>query len=377
VAHFTQSLIPAPIAHLPWRLLFLICAIGTFSSLVLFSAAGGSLMPWALPQAMRFGAFLLLAIGMSYIRPETYRALTFPAYAAVLVLLVLVELLGFVGGGAQRWLDLGFIRLQPSEFMKPIIALAIAHFYGLLPPGEIRRWSAIWPAAALIGVPAALILVQPDLGTAAMVTFSGLAVMFLAGLPLRLFVGGLGALAVAVPIAFQFLHDYQQRRVLIFLDPDADPLGAGYHISQSKIAIGSGGLFGKGFLKGTQSHLDYLPEGHTDFVFATMTEEWGLLGGILLILAYALVIRWAMTVSLNTKGRFERLAAAGLAATIFFYVAVNLMMVMGLAPVVGIPLPIFSYGGSAQLTFMICMGLLMSIDRDNRRERQRRTGRLG
>lgn len=373
----THSLVPAPIAHLPWRLLFLVCAIGTFSSLVLYSAAGGSLMPWALPQAVRFGAFLLLAIGMSYVRPQTYKALTFPAYGAILVLLILVELLGFVGGGAQRWLDLGIIRLQPSEFMKPIIVLTVANFYSLLPPGEIRTWQAIWPAAALIGVPAALILVQPDLGTASMVAFSGLAVMFLAGLPLRLFVGGAAALAIAVPIAYQFLHDYQQRRVLIFLDPDSDPLGAGYHISQSKIAIGSGGLFGKGFRKGTQSHLDYLPEGHTDFVFATMTEEWGLLGGVLLILAFALVIRWAMTVALDTKGRFERLTAAGLAATLFFYVAVNLMMVMGLAPVVGIPLPIFSYGGSAQLTFMICLGLLMSIDRDNRRDQRRRQGRLG
>ena len=366
-----MSLVPAPIAHLPWRLLFLVCAIGTFSSLVLYSAAGGSLTPWALPQAIRFGAFLLLAIGMSYVRPETYKAATFPAYAIVLVMLILVELLGFVGGGAQRWLDLGFFRLQPSEFMKPIIVLTVAHFYSLLPVGMIRRWGAIWPAGLLIGFPAALILVQPDLGTASMVAFSGLAVMFLAGLPLRLFLGGAASVAVLVPIAYQFLHEYQQRRVTIFLDPESDPLGAGYHISQSKIAIGSGGLFGKGFLNGTQSHLDYLPEGHTDFVFATMSEEWGLFGGLLLILCFALVIHWAMMVALDTKGRFERLTAAGLAATIFFYVAVNLMMVMGLAPVVGIPLPIFSYGGSAQLTFMICLGILMAIDRNNRLERRR------
>jgi rod shape determining protein RodA len=370
------SLVPAPIAHLPWRLIFLVCAIGAFSSAVLYSASGGHLSPWALPQAIRFGAFLVLAIGMSYIRPETYKALTFPAYGVVVILLILVELLGFVGGGAQRWLNLGFIRLQPSEFMKPIIVLAVANFYSMLPAGEIRRLGAIWPAGALIGFPAALILVQPDLGTAAMVAFSGLAVMFLAGLPLRLFVGGAAAVAVAVPVAFQFLHDYQQRRVTIFLNPEADPLGGGYHITQSKIAIGSGGLFGKGFLNGTQSHLDYLPEGHTDFVFATMAEEWGLAGGLVLIIAFALVIHWAMGVALNTRGRFERLTAAGLAATLFFYVAVNLMMVMGLAPVVGIPLPIFSYGGSAQLTFMICLGLLMSVDRENRRDRQRGGGRL-
>jgi rod shape determining protein RodA len=261
--------------------------------------------------------------------------------------------------------------------MKPIIVLTIAHFYALLPPAEVRRWSAIWPAAAMIGVPAALILIQPDLGTASMVAFSGLAVMFLAGLPLRLFLGGLAGVAIAIPSVFPFLHEYQQQRILIMLDPEADPLGAGYHISQSKIAIGSGGLFGKGFLNGTQSHLDYLPEGHTDFVFATMSEEWGLAGGIALMVCFALVIRWAMTVALNTKGRFERLTAAGLAATLFFYVAVNLLMVMGLAPVVGIPLPIFSYGGSAQLTFMICLGILMSIDRDNRTDRRRGGGRFG
>ena len=370
------SLVPAPIAHLPWRVLLLICAIGAFSAVVLYSAAGGHLMPWALPQAARFGAFLLLAIGMSYVPPETYKAITFPAYGLVIVLLIFVELLGFVGGGAQRWLNLGVIRLQPSEFMKPIIVLTIAHFYSLLPPAEIRRWSAIWPAAAMIGFPAAIILIQPDLGTAAMVAFSGLAVMFLAGLPLRLFVGGLAAVGIAVPAIFPFLHEYQQRRILILLDPESDPLGSGYHISQSKIAIGSGGLFGKGFLNGTQSHLQYLPEGHTDFVFATMSEEWGLAGGIALMVAFALVIRWAMLVALNTKGRFERLTAAGLAATLFFYVAVNLLMVMGLAPVVGIPLPIFSYGGSAQLTFMICMGMLMSIDRDNRTDRRRGSGRF-
>jgi rod shape determining protein RodA len=367
-----SSLIPAPIAQLPWRVIFLVGAISGFGGLVLYSAANGSLMPWTLPQAIRFGAFLGLAIVMSYMHPDRFKDLAFPAYAVVLVLLILVELLGFVGGGAQRWLNLGFVRLQPSELMKPVIVLAVARFYDLLPAGEIRRWGAIWPAGALIGVPAALILIQPDLGTASMVVFGGLTVMFLAGLPLRLFIGGLAGVAVIVPIAYSFLHEYQQRRVTIFLDPEADPLGAGYHISQSKIAIGSGGLFGKGFLDGTQSSLDYLPEGHTDFVFATMAEEWGLMGGLFLILCFALVFRWGMGVALETKGRFARLTAGGLTTTIFFYVAVNLMMVMGLAPVVGIPLPIFSYGGSAQLTFMLCLGILMSIDRSNRKDARRR-----
>lgn len=367
-----NSFVPAPIAQLPWRLLFLVVLIGGFGGLVLYSAAGGSLMPWALPQGIRFVVFLGMAIVMGYMPTDWFKTATFPLYGVLIILLILVELLGFVGGGAQRWLNLGFVRLQPSELMKPAIVLTIARFYSLLPVGEIRRWSAIWPAGVLIGVPAALILVQPDLGTASMVVFSGLAVMFLAGLPLRLFVGGAAAVAVAIPITYSFLHDYQQRRVAIFLDPEADPLGAGYHISQSKIAIGSGGIFGKGFLNGTQSHLDYLPEGHTDFVFASMSEEWGLAGGLFLIACFALVIHWGMGVALNTPTRFERLTAAGLTATIFFYVSVNLMMVMGLAPVVGIPLPLFSYGGSAQLTFMLCLGVLMSIDRANRKDPRRR-----
>jgi len=366
------SLVPGPVAQLPWRLIFLLLAIATFGFLVLYSAAGGSLMPWALPQAVRFFAFLMLAIFMGYARPERYRDAAFIAYGLILVLLILTELLGFVGGGAQRWLNLGFVRLQPSEMMKPIIVLTVARFYSLLPAGEIRRFAAIWPAAALIGFPALLILIQPDLGTASMVVFGGLTVMFLAGLPLRLFVGGLAGVAVAVPVALSFLHDYQRKRVTIFLDPESDPLGAGYHIAQSKIAIGSGGIFGKGFLNGTQSHLDYLPEGHTDFVFATMSEEWGLAGGLFVILCFMLVIKWGMGVAINTSGRFERLTAAGLTATIFFYVAINLMMVMGLAPVVGIPLPLFSYGGSAQLTVMLCLGVLMSIDRANRRDPRRR-----
>lgn len=363
-----MSFVPAPIANLPWKMLLLVTAITGFGLLILYSAAGGSLMPWALPQGIRFFVFVLMAIAMSRLHPDQIKAAALPAYGLVMLLLILVEALGFVSGGAQRWLNLGFIRLQPSELMKPVIVLAISHFYALLPAAEIRRWNAIWPAAALIGIPAALILIQPDLGTATMVVVGGLTIMFLAGIPLRLFFGGGALLAVVVPVAFSFLHDYQQKRVLIFLDPEADPLGAGYHITQSKIAIGSGGLFGKGFLNGTQSHLDYLPEGHTDFIFATMAEEWGLMGGLFLIVAFALVIRWGIGVALDTKDRFSRLTAAGLTTTIFFYVAINLMMVMGLAPVVGIPLPLVSYGGSAMLTIMLCLGILMSIDRHNRRD---------
>ncbi|HYE27436.1 MAG TPA: rod shape-determining protein RodA [Allosphingosinicella sp.] len=365
------SLVPTAIAQLPWRPIILSSLITGFSLLVLYSAAGARLMPWALPQGARFLVFTGLAVAISRLHPDRLKQAAFPAYAIVLVLLILVEAMGFVGGGAQRWIDLGFIRLQPSELMKPVIVLAIATFYAMLPVGEIRRWNAIWPAAALIGLPFALILVQPDLGTATMVLAGGMTVMFLAGVPLRLFLGGAAFLAVAGPLAYSFLHEYQQKRVLIFLDPEADPLGSGYHISQSKIAIGSGGVFGKGFLNGTQSHLDYLPEGHTDFIFATMAEEWGLMGGLFLIICFGLLLRWGIGVALDAKDRFQRLTAAGLTTTIFFYVAINLMMVMGLAPVVGIPLPLFSYGGSAMLTVMLCLGMLMSIERHNKGERRR------
>ena len=362
----SSAIIPQPLARLPWRLISLVTGISAIGIITLYSAAGGSAQPWATKQAFTILVCLTGAIGASWIREQTIKQLVLPAYAAIVLALILVDAIGFVGKGAQRWLDVGFIRLQPSEFMKPVIVLALARFYDLLPAGAIRQWRAIWPAALLIGVPWALILVQPDLGTATMVLLSGLTVMFLAGVPMWIFLGGAGAVAAALPIAFTMMHDYQRKRVLIFLDPESDPLGAGYHITQSKIAIGSGGIWGKGYLNGSQSHLDYLPEGHTDFVFATMVEEWGLLGGLLLILAFALVVRWGMKVAANSRTRFGQLSAAGLTMTIFFYVTINLMMVMGLAPVVGVPLPLVSWGGSAVMTIMICLGILMALERQQR-----------
>lgn len=364
-----SSIIPAPLARLPWRMLLLVIAIASFGLVVLYSAADGNLRPWALSQGIRFVVFLGGAIVLSRVPEEAWRRGALPGYVVIVVLLFLVELLGAVRGGSQRWLDLGFIRLQPSELMKPAIVLACARFYDMLPPNETRRFGAIWPAALLIGLPAGLVMLQPDLGTGLMITGGGIVIMFLAGVPLRLFVGGALALAIAAPLAVNFLlHDYQRNRVLIFMDPESDPLGTGYHISQSKIAIGSGGITGKGFLNGTQSHLDYLPEGHTDFVFATMAEEWGLLGGLFIIVAYLMVVRWGVNVGTRARTRFGKLTAAGLATTIFFYLAINLAMVMGLAPVVGIPLPLVSFGGSAQMTVFLCLGILMSIDRSSRSE---------
>jgi rod shape determining protein RodA len=361
-----SSIIPAPLARLPWRVILLVLAIGGFGLTVLYSAAGGSITPWALPQGIRFFFFLGLAVMMSWLSEAQIKAAVVPGYIVILIMLILVEALGFIGGGAQRWLDLGFIRIQPSELMKLAVVLAVARFYDLLPAGEVRGWSAVWIPLAIIGAPSVLVLLQPDLGTTLMIVGGGVTVMFLAGIPMRLFVGSGIAFAAALPIALATLHEYQRKRVLIFLDPEADPLGSGYHISQSKIAIGSGGIFGKGFGNGTQAHLSYLPEPQTDFVFATMAEEWGLVGGVLLILAYMLVIFWGMSVANRAKSRFARLTAAGLSMTIFFYVAINLMMVMGFAPVVGIPLPLVSFGGSAIMTVMLCLGILMALERHQR-----------
>lgn len=362
----SSAIIPVPLARLPWRLIWLVALICTIGVVTLYSAAGGSMSPWALKQSLIIFAFAMVAVGISYIPESFIKQVTFPTYVVILVLLILVEMVGFVGKGAQRWVDLGFIRLQPSEFMKPAIVLMLARFYDLLPAADVRKWRGLWPAALLVLVPWALIIVQPDLGTATMVLVGGVTVMFLAGLPMWYFVSAGVALAAALPVVYALMHDYQRRRVLIFMDPEADPLGAGYHISQSKIAIGSGGLWGKGYLNGSQSHLDYLPEGHTDFVFATFVEEWGMVGGALLIIAFGMVVWWGMKVAMNAKTRFGQLGAAGLTTTIFFYFTVNLMMVMGMAPVVGIPLPLVSFGGSAVMTVMICLGLLMGIERQSR-----------
>ena len=349
---------------MPWKTILLLLVMASFGFIVLYSAAGGSLTPWAGLHMVRFTFFLLMAIVLSRLKEHFWKAIALPVYIVVVIMLVIVELIGAVGGGSQRWLNLGFMQLQPSEMMKPAIILAVARFYDILPAGQIKTWSAIWPLLALIAVPAGLILVQPDLGTTITVVVGALTVAFLAGLPMRIFLGGAAAIVVIAPLAFFFgLEEYQQRRVTTFLNPENDPLGAGYHISQSKIAIGSGGIFGKGFLNGSQSHLDYLPEGHTDFVFATMAEEWGLMGGAAVLFGFFLLFRWGLGVATKARTRFSQLVAAGLTTTIFFYVAINLMMVMGLAPVVGIPLPFLSHGGSSMMTIMICIGILMSIDR--------------
>lgn len=359
---------PQRIIALPWAIIGVVLAIDLFAVVVLYSAAGGSLQPWAANHAMRLLLFLGLALVLSQISLRFWLASAYPLYAFGIIALIGVEALGAVSGGSRRWLDLGIFNFQPSEFMKIAVVLTLARFYHFLPQGYAGRFAGIWPPLALIVLPMALVVLQPDLGTALMIVAGGVTMMFLGGLPLRwlLIPGGVGL--AALPLLFSTLHDYQKQRVLIFLNPEADPLGAGYHITQSKIAIGSGGIFGKGFGQGSQSHLFYLPEQHTDFVFATMAEEWGLVGGVLLLLAFGLILNWGIRVGLRTRVPFGRMLAVGLSMTIFFYVGINSMMVMGLAPVVGIPFPLLSYGGSAALTIMIAIGILMGVHRQRAEE---------
>lgn len=366
-------IVPEPIARQPWVMLIPLFLLTCFGAAVLYSAAGGSFEPFAASHLLRFFIFLGMAAVITILPREFVKWATYPAYAAVLLLLLAVEAIGAIGGGSQRWLNIGPLVLQPSELMKPVIVLVLARFYDTLPAGLIGTWRSLVPAGGLIFMPMALVLMQPDLGTALAIGFGGAVLMLLAGLPMRWFVGAGVAGLIAAPLAFFFgLKEYQQRRVTTFLDPESDPLGAGYHITQSKIAIGSGGLAGKGFNEGSQSHLQYLPEPHTDFVFATMAEEWGLLGGLFVLVVFAIVLNWGLSVARASQDRFSQLLAGGMVATVFFYVAINLMMVMGLAPVVGIPLPFMSHGGSSMMTNMICIGMLMMVNRWNRDAPKRR-----
>ena len=356
-------------------MLFPLFGLIGFGALILTSAAAGNFDLYAKGHLLRFAILFTMAVVISRFNKPTVQMLTYPGYIGVLLLLMAVEAMGQVQGGSQRWLEAGPIRIQPSELMKPAAVLALAHYYGGLPVGMVPNFRALIPAGAIILLPIAFVLLQPDLGTSLAIAFGGFVVMFLAGLPLRWFLTAGAAGVAMLPVAFFVgLQPYQQKRVLTFLDPENDPLGDGYQITQSKIAIGSGGMFGKGFNEGSQSHLNYLPEPHTDFVFATMAEEWGFAGGLFILFCFGLILFWGLKVASNAGDRFSKLLAAGMTATIFFYIAINLLMVMGFAPVVGIPLPFISHGGSSMMTNMICIGVLMMVHRWNRKAP--RTGML-
>jgi rod shape determining protein RodA len=345
---------------LNWPFIALITAIVLIGIAALYSVAGGSFDPWASRQVMRYcvGLALLFAIAFSDIRWWLRGA--YPLFLLALVLIALVPLIGVESGGARRWLGVGEMSFQPSEMMKIALVLAIARYYQWLPPEKIWRPDALIPPLLMIGVPALLALIQPDLGTAALFAIIGGGMMFLAGVSWFYFAGAIVAVVVALPHAWEMLHDYQKQRVLTFIDPETDPLGAGYHILQSKIAIGSGGLSGKGFRNGTQAQLNFLPEKHTDFIFTMFSEEMGFVGAIVLLSLYLLALVFITFMALRCRSMFAKLIAGGMGLTLFAYVFINVAMVTGLVPVVGVPLPLFSYGGTSMLTMMIGLGFVLN-----------------
>jgi len=357
----TELTLTEKLGQLSWTLVLLVAVIASIGFVMLYSAAGGSLEPWAERQMVRFafGAVVMMAIALVDVR--FWLRWAYAIYAGAFALLAAVEIAGQIGMGAQRWIDLGPFQLQPSEVMKIAVVLALArYFHGCTLEAVGNPLKLILPAA-MVCLPVALVMRQPDLGTAVMLLVGGAIIFFLAGVRWWKFVlVGVGALG-AVPVAWQFLHDYQQRRILTFFNPENDPLGAGYHITQSKIALGSGGIFGKGFLQGTQGHLSFVPERQTDFIFTMLAEEFGLVGGVGLLGLYALVIGYGIAIGMRARNQFGRLLALGLTTTFFLYVFINIAMVMGLVPVVGVPLALISYGGTAMLTILIALGLVMGV----------------
>ena len=355
------------VLHLNWPLILLLTAVAAIGWLMLYSVAGGNLATWAAPQMKRFGVGLGLMIVIAFVPIWFWRNLSALAYLGALALLLVVAFFGHTGMGATRWINLGFIIVQPSELMKVALIMLLAAYYDWL---DVKKTShPLWVLipVGLILLPAGLVLMQPDLGTALMLVLGGAVVMFCAGVSWLYFAAVIGAgvgLVAAVlssrGTSWQLLHDYQFRRIDTFLDPGSDPLGAGYHITQAQIALGSGGWAGKGFMQGTQSRLNFLPEKHTDFIFTTLAEQFGFVGSLSLLVLYALIVGFCVVSALQNKDRFSALLILGVAANFFFYFAVNMAMVMGLAPVVGVPLPLVSYGGSAMLVLLASFGLVQS-----------------
>ncbi len=344
-----------------WSLLFWVCCIFAFGFAMLYSAGGGSFQPWAGPQLGRFlaGIGIVLVVAILDVRILLQYAYVF--YGLVLILLVAVDVRGLIGMGAQRWIDLGFINLQPSELMKPALIMALARYFQGVGIEDIGRPINLVVPVIMTLVPVALIIKEPDLGTALLVLMSAAGVLFMAGVRMWKFALVIAVGLGAIPVIWPFLHDYQQNRVLTFLNPERDPLGDGYHILQSKIALGSGGLFGKGYMDGTQSRLNFLPEKQTDFIFTMLAEELGMVGALGLLALYVIVLIYGYSIAFRCRHQFGRLVAMGLTTGFFLFFFINIAMVMGLLPVVGVTLPFISYGGTSLLTLMLCVGILMNI----------------
>ena len=344
-----------------WLFVLAICGVAGIGIAMLYSAAGGHMEPWAIRQLVRFAVALAMMVAVALSDIRLWLRWAYPLYAVALVLLVIVDFAGTIGMGAQRWIDLGFINLQPSEVMKIALVVALArYFHGMADEDVGRPWRLIVPVL-MVMVPVALVLKQPDLGTALMLLAGGAALFFAAGVRLWMFAIVLAGGLAVLPVGWGFLHDYQRRRVLTFLDPESDPLGSGYHILQSKIALGSGGLFGRGFMQGTQSHLNFLPEKQTDFIFTMLAEEFGLVGSLGMLTLYVVIVGYCLAIALQAKSQFGRLLAMGITTTFFLYLFINMAMVMGLIPVVGVPLPLVSYGGTAIVSLMLGFGLVMCV----------------
>ena len=350
-----------------WPLVILLTAIAGVGILMLYSVAGGSMTPWAEPQMKRYALGLTVMFIVAMVPIWFWRNMSVLAYLVALALLVAVEFFGAVGMGAQRWIDLGFMRLQPSELMKIAMVMVLAAYYDWLPIKKTSHPFWVSVPVFIILLPTFLVLTQPDLGTAILLVAGGGLMMFLAGVHWAYFatviaigVGGIYTVFLSRGTEWQLLKDYQFRRIDTFLDPSSDPLGAGYHITQAKIAMGSGGWTGRGFMQGTQSRLNFLPEKHTDFIFNTLAEEFGFIGGISLLLLYVLILVFCIVSALQNRDRYSSLLILGIGVTFFLFFAVNMSMVMGLAPVVGVPLPLVSYGGSAMLVLMLAFGLVQS-----------------
>ncbi len=349
-------------SEIDWVFVLVLCLIAGAGSVMLFSMAGSSWTPWAANHAVRFAMCLVLMIGLALIDVRVWFALAYPTYGLGVLLLVAVEAVGDVRLGAQRWLSIGSFSFQPSEVIKLGIVLALARLYHGAPAQRAKlSWWLLIPAA-MIGVPVLLVAHQPDLGTAMLIAMTGGAIVVLAGLSWKVIATAVvGALAVIPPFVLFGMHDYQRQRVLTFLDPESDPSGSGYHILQSMIALGSGGLLGKGYGLGSQSQLNFLPEKQTDFAFAALAEEFGFVGCVSVLILYAAAIFMGLRAAYLSHSHFGRLAAAGVMATFTLYVMINGAMVMGLAPVVGVPMPMLSYGGTVMLTVMIGFGLVQSV----------------
>lgn len=341
--------------------LMLITAVASVGFIALYSAAGGHLEPWAFKHAVRFAVGLCGLLVVALIDFRYWHRFAWWIYAACFILLVIVDIKGHIGMGAQRWINLGFIQLQPSEMMKVAVIIALARYFSSLPPEDVSRPVHLLVALGVVFLPTGLVMIQPDLGTSLMIVFAAGAMFFLAGVSYWFFGLALSAVAAIVPIGWHFMHDYQKKRVLTFMDPEADPLGSGYHIMQSKIALGSGGFHGKGFLNGSQAYLNFLPEKQTDFIFTLLMEEWGFVGGIFLLCLLALVIAYGFGMALSSGSPFGRLLATGITVNFALYAIINIAMVMGLLPVVGIPLPMISNGGTVMLSVLFGFGLIMSV----------------